>query len=144
MAKAKARNSSVTLPGAKKATAATEARLYEISRLIVDSGYSRTDVIDYCSENWGISRSHSEKYYYGALHSLIPKNPEQYREALVARNFNLAENILKKALERNDFTNANAALKILNSMLGVGSKAVEIKDKEGTPEERTITISFND
>lgn len=144
MAKARARNSSMLLPGTKKATAATEARLYEVARLITNSGYSRMDVIDYCAENWNISRSRAEKYYYGALHALIPDNPEQYREALIQRNFNTAEGILKKALERNDLTNANAALKILNAMLGVGQKAVEIKDKEGTPEERTITISFSD
>ena len=140
------RTSKAVMPGNKKSTIATQARIWECAKLIVNSGYSRLDVIDYIVENWGIGQSRAEKYYYAALHLMMPeeKDREQYREILIQKNFNTAENILRRALERNDLTNANAALKILNQMLGVGQKAVEIKDKEGTPEERTITISFTD
>lgn len=144
--KAKPRTSEAVMPGNQKSTAATQARIWECAKMIANSGYSRLDVIDYITENWDIGQSRAEKYYYAALNLMKPKeeDKERYREILIEKNFNTAETILRKALERNDLTNANAALKILNQMLGVGQKAVEIRDKEGTPEERTITISFTD
>ena len=63
---------------------------------------------------------------------------------LINRNFAVAETILQKALDSNNLKAANEALKILNQMLGVGGKQVEIKDNDSEGQDRTITISFND
>jgi len=144
--KAKPRTSEAVMPGNQKSTAATQARIWECAKMIANSGYSRLDVIDYITENWEIGKSRAEKYYYAALNLMKPKeeDKERYREILIEKNFTTAETILRKALERNDLTNANAALKILNQMLGVGQKAVEINDKDSGGEDRKIVITFND
>lgn len=143
-AQARAKNSPAVLPGNKKSTAATAARIWDIAKRITYSGSSRIDCLDFMKTEWGLSDTQASRYYYAALKLFIPEEPEKYREALINRNFSTVESILQKALDRNDLTNALGAAKILNQMLGVGRKAVEIKDKEGTPEERTITISFTD
>lgn len=144
MAKARTRKSEAVLPGNKKATAATEARIWHIANKITNSGCSRLDCLEYMQNEWGLSIAQANRYYYGALRLFVPENPEQYREALINRNFDTVERILQRALERNDLTNANAAIKILNQMLGVGQKAIEINDKDAAGENRTIKISFTD
>lgn len=138
------RKSEALLPGTKKSTVGTELRLYEIADKIVKNGYGRMGCIDYMVKEWGISEKQAEKYYYGALNYLRPENPEKYREALINRNFTVLENLLQTAIERNDIKTAADVVKILNSMLGVGGKQVEIKDKDGSGGDRKIVISFGD
>lgn len=144
MGRPKLRKTEVTLPGNKKATPATEIRIIEVADLIVKKGYGRMDCMKWIQENWELSEKQSERYYYAALKYLKPKDPDKYREALISRNFALAETILQKALDSNNLKAANEALKILNQMLGVGGKQVEIKDNDSEGQDRTITISFND
>ena len=141
---ARAKKNEAVLPGNKKSTAATAARIWEIAKMITNSGMSRMDVVDFIQSEWGLSETQANRYYYGALKLFIPEDPEKYREALIARNFSTVEKILQKALERNDLTNANAAVKILNQMLGAGQKAVEIQDKDSGGGDRPIKISFAD
>ena len=138
------RKTEISLPGNKKASPATEVRIIEVADLIVKKGYGRMDCMKWVQENWGLSEKQSERYYYAALKYLKPKDPDKYREALINRNFAVAETILQKALDSNNLKAANEALKILNQMLGVGGKQVEIADKDSAGEDRKIVISFND
>lgn len=138
------RKTEISLPGNKKASPATEVRIIEVADLIVKKGYGRMDCMKWVQENWGLSEKQSERYYYAALKYLKPKDPDKYREALINRNFAVAETILQKALDSNNLKAANEALKILNQMLGVGGKQVEISDKDSAGEDRKIVISFND
>lgn len=138
------RKTEISLPGNKKASPATEVRIIEVADLIVKKGYGRMDCMKWVQENWDLSEKQSERYYYAALKYLKPKDPDKYREALINRNFAVAETILQKALDSNNLKAANEALKILNQMLGVGGKQVEIADKDSAGEDRKIVISFND
>ena len=135
----------VTLPDTKgKSKASTEVRIYAVAEKIVKEGCTRLDIIKYCKDEWGLSETQAVRYWTSALHYLRPENPEEYREALIARNFNVAEEILHRALDANNLKAAAEALKILNAMLGVGSKAVEIKDKDGNGNDRVFTITFSE
>ena len=135
----------VKLPGTDKpAKPSTAVRIYEVAELIVKKGYTRMDVIDYIKREWGLGKMQAIKYWTAALQFLRPENPEAYREALINRNFNVAEEVLRRALESNNLKAANEAIKILNSMLGVGVKTIGIADKEADGSEKKIIISFND
>lgn len=138
------RKTEIALPGNKKASPSTEVRIIEVADLIVKKGYGRMDCMKWVQENWGLSEKQSERYYYAALKYLKPKDPDKYREALINRNFTVAETILQKALDSNNLKAANEALKILNQMLGVGGKQVEIKDKDADGSEKKIVISFGE
>jgi hypothetical protein len=92
----------------------------------------------------GMSQSQAEKYYYGALNYLRPENPDQYREALIARNFSVLEKLLQDAIEHNDTPTALNVVKTMNGLLGVGGKQLEVAEKSTDGGEKRIVISFND
>jgi len=122
----------------------TELRINYITDALVKSAWTRYDVVQYCKDTYGLSETQGEKYYTAAVKNILPKNPEAYRETLIARNMATLENMLKKCLDRENFKQANEVIKTINSMLGVGGKQVEIKDKDNKGDERTIKISFSD
>lgn len=133
-----------TLDNAKESKPSTEVRIYELAEKIVRSGSTRLDIMNYCKDEWGLSTKQSERYYYSALNFLRPENPEEYREALINKNYNIAEGILNRALSAGNLKEANNALRILNQMLGVGGKQIEIQDKDSNGGDRTFIISFGD
>lgn len=119
-------------------------RIYDVADLIVASGYGRMDVMRYAEQEWGVSPKQAERYYYGGLNYLKPENPDEYRDALINRNLHLVESVFRRALDSGDLKEANNALKIMNSMLGIGGKNVEITDKDAAAgTEKKIIISFD-
>lgn len=138
------RKTEAVLPGNQKSTVSTEIRIYELTDRIVNSGWSRMDILQYVKDTWGLSDTQAQRYWMAAVNYLRPKDPEKYRDAIIAKNMDLLETIIRKALESNNLKEANNAIKTLNSMLGVGGKSVEIADKDSAGEERKIVISFND
>lgn len=134
------RKSEALLPGAKYATVATTVRIYDLAEKIVKEGMGRMACIKYAKEEWGLSDTQAERYYYGALGFLKPEDEEKYREALIARNFGVLEGLLQKAIDANDVRAAADVVKIMNQMLGVGSKSVEINDGKNN----VIKVSFGD
>ena len=138
------RKSDALLPGAKKATVATEARIIEIAEKITKNGYGRQAIMKYIKDEWGLSDSQAERYYYSALKYLVPQDADKYREALINRNFCVMESMLQSALERNELKTALGIVKVMNTLLGVGGNQVEITDKGKDGEEKKIVISFGD
>ena len=102
------------------------------------------DILQYVKDTWGLSDTQAQRYWMAAVNYLRPKEPEKYREAIISKNIDLLETIIRRALESNNLKEANNAIKTLNSMLGVGGKSVEIADKDAAGEDRKIVISFND
>ena len=138
------RKTEAVLPGNKKSTVSTEVRIYELSDLIVNSGWTRLDIMNYIQQEWGLSDTQANRYWLAAVNFLRPKDPEKYREALINKNIDLLEMIIRRALEANNLKEANNAIKILNQMLGAGGKQVEIKDSDSGGQDRTIVISFGE
>ena len=128
-----------TLLNSKKSQLATQIRVQEIATLVTEKGYGRHAVQKYCVENWGISEKQAEKYYYAAINYLKPDNPEEYREALIARNFGVLETMLQKALDNNDLQTANQVIKTMNTMLNVGDRKVQLEQGD-----TKIVVSFGD
>ena len=122
----------------------TELRINYITDALVKSAWTRYDVVQYCKDTYGLSETQGEKYYTAAVKNILPKNPEAYRETLIARNMATLERMLKKSLEGENLKMADRIIRTINSMLGVGTKDVEIKDKDSNGDERTITISFGE
>lgn len=130
-----------TLATAKKSKLSTQVRLNFLTDCIIKSGWTRYDCLKYIKDSWGLAERQAQRYYYSALHNLIPDNPEQYREGIINRNINILEEMLRKALDSNNLKVANEVIKTINQMLGVGSKQVEIEDKNTN---NIIKISFGD
>ena len=136
-----------TLPAlrqSKKSTLSTQLRIQDVAAVITEKGYGRLACMKYAAEKYGISEAQAERYYYGALNYLRPDNPEQVREALIARNFSVLEKLLQDSIDRADTKVALDVVKVMNQMLSVGGKQVEIADKQTDGSEKKIIISFND
>lgn len=140
----KLRKTEAVLPGNKKSKVSTEVRIYDLAELITKKGYGRLAIKKYVEDNWGLSDSQSERYWKAALNYLMPKDPEKYREILIGRNFSVLEELLQDAIDHNDTPTALNVVKAMNAMLGVGSKQVEVAEKEKDGGEKRIVISFND
>ena len=133
--------SSVALEGASSSRLVTEARVYELADRIVNSGWTKWDCLNFIMDTWGVKERQAERYYYGAIHYMQPKDPEKYREALINKNYSVLETLLKKAIDSNNLKVANEIIKTMNQMCGLGSKQVEIEDKNTN---NVIKISFCD
>lgn len=132
------------LRDSQKSTLSTQLKIQELAGVIAEKGYGRLASMKYAAEKWGMSQAQAEKYYYGALKYLRPDNPEEYREALIARNFSVLEKLLQDAIEHNDTPTALNVVKTMNGLLGVGSKQLEVAEKDSGGGEKRIVISFND
>ena len=133
-----------TLKGTQKATIATQIKIQEVASLIVEKGYGRMACLKYCKEKWGLSETQGDRYYSAALIYLRPENPDEYREALISRNFGVLEELLQRAMDSNDTPTALNVVKVMNGLLGVGGKQVEFNEKDKEGGEKKIVISFND
>ena len=128
-----------TLKGSQKPTLATQLKIQEVAELITNKGYGRLACLKYCKEKWNVSETQADRYYSAALIYLRPDNPEEYREALIARNFGILEGMLQKALENNDLGNATQIVKVMNTMLNVGDKKIALET-----ENTKIVVSFGE
>lgn len=131
-----------TLPvlrDSQKSQLSTQLKIQELASVIAEKGYGRLASMKYVSDKWGLSEKQAEKYYYGALNYLRPEDPDKYREALIARNFGVLENMLQKALENNDLASATQIVKVMNTMLNVGDKKVQLEQGD-----TRITVSFGE
>lgn len=131
----------VTLRNEKKPTLVTEARIRDLADRIINSGYTKWDVVEYAQNTYGVGKGQALKYYYASLRYLTPDDPAQYRESLIERNFQLLETILNRALAEGNLKEANNAVKLMNDMLGAGgNKRFEVE----TPDKTRIAITFTD
>lgn len=130
-----------SLATAKNSKLSTQVRLNYLTEQIVNSGWTRLDCLKYCQEHWGMSSTQAQRYYYSAVHSLVPEDPDKYREGIIVRNMNILEGMLRKALEANNLKTADRIIRTINNMLGVGGKEIEIEDKNTN---NIIKISFSD
>lgn len=144
MPKKKEKTTTPALRDSQKSTLSTQLKIQELANVMAEKGYGRLASMKYASERWGISQAQAEKYYYGALNYLRPDNPEEYREALIARNFSVLEKLLQDSIDRADTKVALDVVKVMNAMLGVGGKQVEVAEKSTDGGEKRIVISFND
>lgn len=125
----------------KSSTLATQVKVAFLAEKIVKEGWTRYDVMQYCQNQWGLSKGQSERYYKASCNSLLPTNDEEWRNTLLARNFSTLEELLKKAIERDNLKAATEVVKVLNQMMGVGGKQTVITD-ETADSKRTIIINF--
>lgn len=114
----------------------------ELSDRIVCSGWSRQDCFKFMHSDWGLGDTQCQRLWRGALAYLMPEDPDKYRELLINRNYEVLEQMLRKALDNNNLKVANEIIKTINQMLGVGGRQVEIQDKTADGQDRTFTISF--
>ena len=135
----KEKTTAPTLRDSQKSTLTTQLKIQELANVIAEKGYGRLASMKYVADKWGLSMTQAEKYYYGALKYLRPDNPDEYREALIARNFGVLENMLQKALENNDLASATQIVKVMNTMLNVGDKKIQVEQGE-----TKIVVSFGE
>lgn len=135
------REQGLTLKNKSKTELTTEVRIRDIADKIVNQGYTKWDAVQFAIDTYKIGKGQALKYYYASLRYLTPENPEQYRDALIERNFQLLETILNRALTEGNLKEANQAVKLMNEMLGAGGgKKFEVE----TPDKTRIQITFTD
>ena len=114
----------------------------EFAAEIARTAMPRRTAVKWAMERYGIAESTGNNYYAAAIRYLRPDDPQKYREELIDRNFAILEDMLQTALKKGDLKNANAVIRTLNQMVGIGGKTVEIKDSGPSGDTKTITISF--
>lgn len=126
-----------------KSKLSTQVRLAEIAEKIARSGWTKYDVLNFCREAYGLSETQGKRYFYSACKSMVPDDMDQWRSTIFSRNYEVLEQLLKTAIDRNDLKSAVDIVKAINAMAGFGGKAVSLNENNGDTE-RTITISFTD
>ena len=132
------------MPGNNRSTLATQAKIETLAEMIVKSGATRQDILRLVRNDWGLSATQADRYYSAAINFLRPKDREKYREMLIDRNFEILEELLKRSIERNDTKSALDCIKLINNLLGVGGKQVEISENDKEGETKKIIISFGE
>ena len=141
----KTKKVSTTLsPKNNSMTLATQAKVETLAAMIVKSGATRYDIIQKVTKEWGLTSRQAEKYYTAAVNYLHPEDPEEYRDLLIRRNFEILEELLRRAMDSNDTKTALDVIKAINNLVGAGGKQVEISDKDKDGQEKKIIISFGD
>lgn len=132
------------MPGNSRSTLATQVKIETLADMIVKSGATRQDVLKHVRNDWGLSPRQADRYYEAAIKYLRPEDKDAYREMLIDRNFEILEELLKRSMATNDTKAALDCIKVINSLLGVGGKQVEISDKDKDGGDKKIVISFGD
>lgn len=120
----------------------TQDRLWEMAEYL-SKGNGRLSTGEYFAEKWGLEPSTViSKYYYTALKMLQPTAMDEYKKGLIQQNIDRLELIIEDTMKTKGiaYTNAIAAIKELNKMLGLGDgKMVAVE----TPDTKFV-IKFGD
>lgn len=126
----------------KKPTERKKVLIEEFAAEIAKTAMPRRTAMKWAAERYGIAETTASGYYAAAMRYLRPDDPQAYREELIDRNFAILEEMLQTALKRGDLKNANAVIRTLNNMVGIGGNRVEIKEESPSGTSKTVTISF--
>lgn len=121
----------------------TERRIMEIADMI-NNGAQRTTCVQYMMDNWGFRDiSQPSKIFNAAIRYLMPDNPEEYREQMIAKNFSRLEAIIEKSMNDRNYRVAREAIAEVNKMLGLGGNKVQIGQQTPDGTQQMIQISFD-
>lgn len=119
---------------------------------LLAKGNSTTEIRDLWMEEYGIPKEKPQVYYYwqGKAMEALKKQKENMAKYVVEQQVLRLENILKMALERNDYKAANSIIDTMNKTLGVYNIKQEVTIQpithfsfgNDTPQE-TITAIHN-
>lgn len=112
-------------------------RIAEIIKLIT-KGYSRSKLMDYIEDTWGVGNASASEYIKMAYEVLGEASDEVIENS---RNIQLErlEDLLKDALEGNDRANSLKALDMINRLHGL-----YIEKKEVKLDTQKLRFSFGD
>ena len=103
----------------------TEKRVFELVDMIV-KGKSQESCLNYIVEKYGIKRKNAEYYYRSAIDVLIPKNMDEYKAEVIAKNFKRLETIIEKTMDRENYRDAIQALKEINRIVCPNNNTVSV------------------
>lgn len=124
-------------------TPETYRRLSECIRLVAESGYTKQDVLDYLMEKYELSVRSAKTYYSEVMKALRPENMEEYRQTMVAKNFERLEALYRKAVDRGNLSVATEVVKTINQMLGVGGNKLRIGQENADGTQQVLEITFD-
>ena len=128
-------------PGAAP-TEQTEARILVISDMLA-SGKSEMKVRKFLSTEYGLKDPRSLDYYMAAAYRvLLPKDWNEEKERLCAKNLKTLQTIIDKCLDKENYKVAREAIDSMNKMLGITGQNAVILNKDNNGNEQ-IVISFD-
>lgn len=117
----------------------TERRVVELAKMIIE-GNSRETVQSYAREHFKVGDRQVRAYYNAAVKYLTPADDEKFRKELINSNLARLETIVERCMKGNDYKNAIAAIKEINSVVNPNKNEIKI-GKQGDTE--IIQISFD-
>lgn len=108
----------------KKSTlASVELRVKEVIKLIICS-YSRLEIVQFSSENWGIGERQADKYLQKAREIIIAsaKKDSNYEYSKAIRRY---EDLYRRAIEGKDYRTALSINKEITNLQGLLKAQIE-------------------
>ena len=106
---------------AKKPTRAEkELRVNQVVRMLVNCA-SRSSIIRYAADEWGVSGRTTDKYIAEAR-QILKKDADIDRHDYLASRLQTIDTIVQKALKSGQLSNAIGALKLQSELLGLNKQ----------------------
>lgn len=121
----------------------TERRIMQIAEM-VNNGAQRTTCVKYMMDEWGFKDiSQPSKIFNAAIRYLMPDDPQEYREQMIAKNFSRLEKIIEQSMKDKNYRVAREAIAETNKMLGLGGNKIQIGQEQADGTKQMIQISFD-
>lgn len=121
----------------------TERRIMEIADM-VNGGAQRATCVKYMMDEWGFKDiSQPSKIFNAAIRYLMPDDPEEYREQMIAKNFSRLEKIIEQSMKDRNYRVAREAIAETNKMLGLTGSKINIGQESPDGNKQIIQISFD-
>lgn len=105
--------------------AETERRVFEIVDMIV-KGKSETSCLKHLQERYNIGVNTAYNYYLSAVKFLMPKDVDEYKEKMLAKNIKRLETIIEKTMDKENYRDAIQALKEINRIVCPNNNTVSV------------------
>lgn len=112
------KNKPITKP--KKATnAEIDLRVSSVYEMIV-KGHTRSMIVRFSSENWGIGERQTEDYIASARKLINENYGEKYRENILEKHLAQLDKLYAKNYANEDFRECRNLIESVSKLLGVG------------------------
>ena len=105
--------------------AETERRVFEIVEMIV-KGKSETSCLKHLQDTYNIGVKTANNYYLSAVKFLMPKDVDDYKEKMLAKNIKRLEMIIEKTMDKENYRDAIQALREINRLVSPNNNTVSV------------------
>lgn len=85
---------------------------------LISNGAMTSDLVGYARDNWGISRSQTEKYIAEAREAIV-HDVNQDRKQVIAELMHTSHTVMKNAMKKGEYNNVLGAMNLITRLGGL-------------------------